>query len=87
MIFPTTVNGIPCQCEVTYFRPGARAQLLGPPEKCHPAEPDEFEFVLLDRRGRRATWLDRYITPQVANRIAEEHHIVIEGELYDLFEA
>ena len=83
MIFPTKVNGIPCQVQVTYYRPETPAQLLSRPENCYPSEPEELEFEILDRRGRLAKWLDKYITPDVFNRIAEEHHIMVQGEAYN----
>ena len=44
------------------------------------AEEEEFIFNLLDHRGRLATWLDKYVSPAVYNRIAEEHHIMTQGE-------
>ena len=79
MIFTTTVNGIPCQCEVTYWCPAIPAATSGPPDKCHEAWPEEFEYQLLDRRGRRAKWLDPYITPDVTQRLAEEAHVMRQG--------
>ena len=80
MIFPTTVNGIPCQCKVTSYTPVIPGYTTGPPENCYPDEGGEVEFILLDRRGREASWLDRYVTPAVEERIAEEAHIMMEGE-------
>jgi hypothetical protein len=83
MIFPTKVNGIPCQVKVTHYMPGIPAHVMGPPEDCYEAEPEEFEFELLDRRGRSATWLDRYLTPDVIERIAEEHHDMARAEFFE----
>jgi hypothetical protein len=80
MIFNTHVNGIPCQCSVLTFNPGTPAQTSGPPEHCHDGDPGEFEFELLDRRGHRAAWLDRYINPQVEDRLLEEAHVMRQGE-------
>jgi hypothetical protein len=50
--------------------------------EAHPPEEAEFEYELLDRRGRRAIWLEKYITPKVQERLGEEIHIMQEGELY-----
>lgn len=69
MIFKTTVNGIPCQCSVTHYVPYIPHNQFEPPQSA------EFEFELLDMRGRRAAWLDQYITEAVEDRLFEEHHI------------
>lgn len=82
MIFPTRVHGIPCQIQVTHFTPGCPAKTWGPPENCHEAEPAELDFEVLDRRGRHAAWLERYITPEVESRIAEEHHVMRQAEIF-----
>ena len=82
MIFDTTVNGIPCQVKVTHYLPGIPATVSGPPEDCHEGDSGEFDFELLDRRGRLATWLDRYVTDEVAERIAEEHHVICLADYY-----
>ena len=63
MIFPTRVNGIPCQCEVTHFEPALPGSFTEPPQ------PGEFEFRLLDRRGYTARWLDAHVTPQVEDQL------------------
>ena len=87
MIFATTVNGIPCQCRITSYSPGSPGvHTLSNGDPGYPEEPSEIEFELLDRRGRRASWLDRYVTSEVANRIAEEHHIMLDGESYSDFD-
>lgn len=66
MIFHTRINGIPCQCEVTYYAPALPGSFTEPPQ------PEEFEFRLLDRRGYPARWLDKYITPQSEDRLFQE---------------
>lgn len=83
MIFPSKVNGIPCQVEVTTFKAEVPAQIWGPPEKCYPSEPAEIEFNILDRRGYKATWLERMLDKKEAQRIEEEIHLMYEAELYD----
>ena len=80
MKFPTTVNGIPCLCHVLVYSPGLPATRIDPPEG------PEFEYELLDLRGRRAKWLDRYITPAVDQRLYEDHHLLKQEEYYTLRE-
>lgn len=72
MEFETRVAGIPCICKVTYFSPGAPGRYSGPPEDCYPEEPVEFEFEILDSRGRPAEWLERKLTDQDSDRLCEE---------------
>lgn len=87
MIFETKVNGIPCQCKVTHYLPAIPATVNGPPEDCHEGDSEEFEFELLDRRGRPAAWLDRYITPEVEAQLAEDHHDLLRADYYEGFDA
>lgn len=70
MKFKTTVQGIPCICEVLVYI-DEPAQIWGPPELCHPGE-FEFEYQLLDQKGYRAEWLERKITDEDDQRIFEE---------------
>lgn len=62
MIFETKVNGVPCQCQVIYY-----TKAIG---KHTPAE---FEFTLLDRKGYRAEWLDKYVNQNVIDRLLMEY--------------
>ena len=73
MIFQTKVNGIPCQCKVMYYRKGSPAIIRADPGDSYPPEPAEFEFQLLDRRGRVAQWLEKYLTPDVEERLYNEY--------------
>lgn len=73
MIFPTSVNGVPCKCHVTHYTPFISSSWSSPPQYA------EFEFELLDVKGRRATWLDKYITQEVEDRLFEEHHIELQA--------
>lgn len=52
------VCGIPCIIAVTDYDKYIPAHLSGLPENCYPAEGGTGEYHLLDRRGRRATWLE-----------------------------
>ena len=52
------VCGIPAIAEVHHYTPGDPGRTWGPPERCHPPEPEDVEFTLRDRRGYRAAWLE-----------------------------
>lgn len=83
MIFTTRVNGIPCQCLVTNYAASIPMKVYGPGMgDASPPEPEEFDYEILDRRGRRANWLDKYITTQVHDRIAEEFTVMQMAEYY-----
>ena len=53
------VNGIPCRADILHYNPATSDTLE------QPGDPEAIEFELLDRRGRRATWLDKYLTPDI----------------------
>jgi hypothetical protein len=38
-----------------------------------PPEPEEFEFTILDRRGRPAPWLERKLTEADSDRLLAEY--------------
>ena len=55
-----TVCGIPAQAKVTSYTPYQPMRITG----CgfgdaEPPEPEEVEFELYDRKGRRAKWLEK----------------------------
>lgn len=58
----TRVCGIPAQVEITAYSPGRTARLWGHPDTWAPPEFVEFEYQILDRRGRPAPWLARKLT-------------------------
>lgn len=64
-----TVAGIPCLIGVTYFHKQ--------PANSRADNPDDFygytesEWILLDRRGYRATWLDAKLTDSERDSINE----------------
>jgi hypothetical protein len=39
---------------------------------CEPPEPEEFEYQLLDRKGYRAEWLDRFVNDQLTSQLHSE---------------
>lgn len=83
MIFPTNVQGIPCQCEVismTAYDPG---RTTGPVERCYPPEGGEIEFLILDRQGYHAPWLERKLTSADQARIEEEIHVMSQADQFE----
>jgi hypothetical protein len=73
-IFASRINGIPCQIKVVDYSPGRPMIVYGSGYgDAHPPEPENFEYTILDRRGRRAEWLDRYVTSAVDARLLEEY--------------
>lgn len=61
MIFKTRVNNIPCQCRVLFSQRAPKDAL------------PEFEFMLLDRKGYPAPWLERYVDKRVEFRLYKEY--------------
>lgn len=73
MIFNTRVGGIPCKCHVTHYSTGSPMQVYGSGMgDCEPPEPEEFEYELLDRKGYRAEWLDRFVNDQLSHQLHSE---------------
>lgn len=62
----TTVAGIPCIAEMTFYEPGWAGTRWEPPE------PSVAHFRILDRRGRPAPWLERKLTDDDERRIERE---------------
>lgn len=60
MEFQHVIAGIPCRIQVTHYLEVEPSKL--PAQLC--SSPDDYygyreiEFVVLDRKGRRATWLE-----------------------------
>ena len=81
MIFETRVHGIPCQCEVTDYQKAMPMRITGSGfGDCEPPEPEEFEFNLLDRRGRPAPWLEKHLTVADEIRLLGEYKDACEDE-------
>jgi len=70
--FETHVCGIPCLVKVTYWEPYVPAKLYGPPEHCYPSEGGYGDYKVCDLRGRPAKWLERKMTDQDHDLLAEE---------------
>lgn len=68
--FESHVSGIPCLVAVTSYYKGSPAIYSGP--WAGPEEYPEADWIILDRRGYRAEWLERKITNADRSRIDEE---------------
>lgn len=73
--FDTRVNGIPCQCRVVDY--SSEVPSVFRFGMWHPPEPQVFDYEILDRRGRKAPWLERYLDDDVSMRLLSEF---IEGK-------
>ena len=71
--FETTIAGIPCGIKVTAYSPGKpwrQHTFKGAgPGDCDPPEPAECEFLVLDRKGYEAPWLEKKMTHADVERI------------------
>lgn len=62
MVFSTRVHNIPCQCKVIYS------------SSIHNKTADpEFEFIILDRKGYEAPWLEQYVNDHTVQRLYQEY--------------
>ncbi|SJK83809.1 hypothetical protein [Halomonas elongata] len=74
MTFHTHIAGIPCLCEVTHYSAARPMRITGTGfGDAEPPEPVEFEFRILDRRGRLAEWLERKVTQSDEARLLAEY--------------
>lgn len=85
MIFKSKIAGIPCQIKVTYFH--KQKPFKGPARLCDSNDDyygyTEIEFEVLDRRGRKAEWLERKLTAEDRERIEREIEKEVETERLD----
>ena len=77
--FESTVSGIPCIIRVTAYT-DTPARLIGPWENSYPAE-FEFEFEVLTRKGKPASWLERKLTDSDNDRLVDEFIEFMRNEL------
>lgn len=83
MIFQTRVNNIPCQCQVLEYSPAVPMHVYGTGMgDAHPPESAEFDFAILDSRGRKAPWLEKYLTPADTSRLLWEYETMELGDYY-----
>lgn len=68
-LFPVTVRGVPALARITHYTPperGVPTHLRDHP--CSPYQAEEIEWVLCDRRGYPAAWLERLADPDDIER-------------------
>jgi hypothetical protein len=65
-------SGVTLRCEIDYS-PGDPGNTSGPPENCHPREPEEFELTTLLIQMPNKQWLD--ITALVIEEVISGEHI------------
>lgn len=81
MQFQTKVAGIPCQCRVLAYSPGSPMRITGSGfGDAEPPEHEEFDFEILDRKGYKASWLKKKLTPEDEARLLEEYNLECLGE-------
>ncbi|MBY6208728.1 MULTISPECIES: hypothetical protein [Halomonas] len=74
MSFLTHVAGIPCRCEVTHYSKPTPMRITGWGfGDAEPPETGEFEYRILDRRGRHAPWLEAKLVEADDDRLLEEY--------------
>lgn len=66
------VAGIPCLIGVIDWEAYVPAYTSGPPDRCYPSEGGCGSWDVLDRRGRKAAWLERKLTAADERRIEQE---------------
>ena len=68
----THIAGIPCTVEYTIQGKYQPAKINAEPDDCYEAEYPEVEFIVCDRNGRTAPWLERKMTDEDCQRIQVE---------------
>ncbi len=74
------ISGIPCLIGVTDYEGYTPAYVSGPPENCYPSEGGYGDYILLDRKGYRAKWLERKLNDRIERDIQEEIFNHMEGK-------
>lgn len=70
----TRVCGIPCTIAVTYFKAVKGSYSYNAPSDMDYSGYTESEWMLLDRKGGKAGWLERKLTEADIARIETEIH-------------
>lgn len=71
MLIPFHIYGIPCTVRVTHWTAGTDHTFESEGEQ------PELEYEILDRRGRRAEWLEDKVTKADVAKIWEEYRDAI----------
>lgn len=86
MIFSTRINSIPCKCRVDHYSPAVPMRVYGSGMgDADPPEPAEFAYTILDRTGREAPWLQKYVTDSVDARLFEEYEVAVKDEYLNAY--
>ena len=85
-LFETTIQGIPCQIHVTTCNVVKGSYSYNAPSDWDYYGYTEFEFDVYDRKGYRAAWLERKMTPKDEARIQEEYLESCESDAADYCE-
>lgn len=69
----THIKGIPCEIEVTYYQAPRPMLVTGMGMgDAEPPEPEEIEFMVRDRKGYPAPWLEDKLDGADIERIKDE---------------
>jgi hypothetical protein len=79
------VAGIPCLIGVLDWEAYVPAKVSGPPEYCYPSEGGCGSWEVLDRRGRKAPWLERKMTAADERRIEQDVFEAMESKADDWY--
>ena len=79
------VAGIPCLIGVIDWEAYVPAYTSGPPDRCYPSEGGCGSWEVLDRRGRKAPWLERKMTPADERRIEQDVFEAMESQTDDWY--
>lgn len=78
--FEHRIAGIPCLIRILHAEPFRAGFFSGPPERCYPDEGGLIVWEVLDRKGRRAPWLERKADEKEMRRIEEAAWAELERE-------
>jgi hypothetical protein len=81
--FDSRIAGIPCIVGINWYSPGDDGHYGGRPEFDDPGYGSTSGWVILDRRGRRAEWLERKMTDKDVEKIerqVDEHMVEVIAE-------
>lgn len=79
------VAGIPCLIGVIDWEAYVPAYTSGPPDRCYPSEGDCGSWEVLDRRGRKAPWLERKMTAADERRVEQDVFEAMENKADDWY--
>ena len=77
----TEVRGVPCIIRVTSWEPYLPPKLSGPPDSCCQGEGGFGDYVILTRRGRPATRIEKKMSKLDRERLDLEVFEFVEGSV------